>query len=97
MAAAQSGGVPQTPSPREGEPPRAAERAADRADDGITDDRAETTDRVETTDGAETEVADLDPDESADIFETPEEAETAKPTRTDQRDDDDVITLDTSD
>lgn len=41
--------------------------------------------------------ADLDPDEAADVMETQEEAHRTKETRVDQRDDDDLISLDTPD
>lgn len=41
--------------------------------------------------------ADLEPDEAADVMETKQEAEEAKDTREDQRDGDDLITLDSPD
>lgn len=41
--------------------------------------------------------ADLEPDEAADMLETPREATRTKDTRSDQRDDDDLISLDTPD
>ena len=41
--------------------------------------------------------ADLEPEEAADAFETLEEAREAKQTREDQRDDDNLISLDSGD
>ena len=41
--------------------------------------------------------ADLDPEEAADVLETRDEARAIKQTRDDQRDDEDLISLDTPD
>lgn len=111
-------GVPQTPAPEEGDPPRterdprrptatapdsveesvpdeaeyAGQQGPDAADPPTAADKREAEGEPDFEPGA-----DLEPEESADVLETREEARRIKQTREDQREDEDLISLDGTD